>query len=752
MFFFTLSFAAGIIVVQQFSNLPSNLWVIFLLLLLLGLAFFRYWKVFFFILGVFWVIIFASLRLADRLPESLQGQKIELEGKVIGLPQHDERRVRFDFAVSKSKMAVPDKIRLSWFFPKQEIKAGQYWRFTVKLKKPHGRLNLGGFDYERWLFVNNIGATGYVRNKPQPVKIASIPWWQSTTVIRQEISDKLDIFLEGNKSLGVIKALTIGERQGINQDQWAVFKDTGTVHLLAISGLHIGLVSGLVYLLVFNACVLFSVASPQKMAAVGAIVVALFYSALAGFSLPTQRSLVMLSIAMLAISWQRNNTAVNTIAFTLFAVLVFDPLAVLSAGFWLSFFAVTLIVYSLAGRLGKPVYWLSAIKIHWVTALGLTPFLVYFFQQVSIISPLANLFTVPLISLVVVPLCLLAVITLLLLPELADKLFYLLSQILQNLEVILTELSTLPYAAINTATPHFIVIPFAVFGVFIILSPRGFPARWLGVVMMMPLFWVDARKTSDVGEMSLTVFDVGQGLSAMIETNQHVLVFDTGAKYSSQYDMGSAVVIPYLKTKGIKSVDTLLVSHGDNDHIGGAKSIIEQTQVKEILTSVPTLFKKQTPVQCKAGQQWVWDKVKFEILSPVENLFTDDNNNSCVLKVSSSHGSVMLTGDIEEPAEEWLINNMATQLGSDVLIAPHHGSKTSSTISFLKLVKPKIIIIPAGYKNRFSFPHQEVLERYEEMEIPWINTADKGALEVEFESDSFNIKSARDEQGKYWNK
>ena len=456
MLFSTLSFAAGIIVVQQFSNLPSNLWVIFLLLLLLGLAFFRYWKVFFFTLGVFWVIIFANLRLADRLPESLQGQKIELEGKVIGLPQHDERRVRFDFAVSKSKMAVPDKIRLSWFFPKQEIKAGQYWRFTVKLKKRHGRLNLGGFDYERWLFVNNIGATGYVRNKPQPVKIVSISWWQSTTVIRQEISDKLDVFLEGNKSLGVIKALTIGERQGIDQNQWAVFKDTGTVHLLAISGLHIGLVSGLVYLLVFNACVLFSVASPQKIAAVGAIVVALFYSALAGFSLPTQRSLVMLSIAMLAISWQRNNTAVNTIALTLFAVLVFDPLAVLSAGFWLSFFAVTLIVYSLAGRLGKTVYWLSAIKIHWVTALGLTPFLVYFFQQISIISPLANLFTVPLISLVVVPLCLLAVITLFLLPELSDKLFYLLSQILQNLEMILTELSTLPYAAINTATPHFL--------------------------------------------------------------------------------------------------------------------------------------------------------------------------------------------------------------------------------------------------------------------------------------------------------
>jgi competence protein ComEC len=339
-----------------------------------------------------------------------------------------------------------------------------------------------------------------------------------------------------------------------------------------------------------------------------------------------------------------------------------------------------------------------------------------------------------------------------LLPELADKLFYLLSQILQNLEMILTELSMLPYAVINIAPAPFYVIPFAVLGVFIILSPRGFPARWLGGVMLLPLFWADDRQSPGLGEMSLIVFDVGQGLSAMVETSQHILVFDTGAKYSSQYDMGSAVVIPYLKTMGITSVDTLLVSHGDNDHIGGAKSIVEQTQVKEILTSVPSLLAKQTPVQCKAGQQWTWDQVKFEILSPAQGLFKGDNNNSCVLKVSSSYSSVLLTGDIEEPAEEWLISNMATKLGSDVLIAPHHGSKTSSTLAFLKQVKPKIILIPAGYKNRFSFPHQEVLDKYRQLQIPWMNTADKGALEVKFENGLFNIKSAREEQGKYWNK
>ncbi len=748
--FSTLSFAAGIIVVQQFSALPSNIWIFFLLFLVLSFAFFRYWRPVFFILGIFWAIVFASFRLADNLPESMQGEKIQIEGKIVGLPQYDERRVRFDFAVLKSKLEMPEKIRLSWFFPKQEIKAGQYWRFTVKLKKPHGRFNPDGFDYERWLFINHIGATGYVRNVPQPVKISTIPWWQSITTIRQEIADKLNDLLENNQSLGIIKALTIGERDDINQQQWDVFKKTGTIHLLAISGLHIGLVAGLIYFLVFNVSIWFSVVSPQKIAAVAAIAVALFYSALAGFSLPTQRSLLMLSIALVAINWQRNNTAAKTISLTLLGVLIIDPLAVLAVGFWLSFFAVVMIIYSLAGRLGKPGYWLSAIKIHWVTALGLTPFLVYFFQQISIIAPVANFFTVPIISLLVVPLCLIAVIILFFSVEIADQIFYLLGQILQNLETVLSELAKLPYATVNIALPPFYAIPFAVLGVFILMSPKGFPVRWLGLMMFVPLFWVEENKPA-LGEMSLTVFDVGQGLSTVIETSQHILIFDTGAKYSKHYDMGAAVIIPYLKSRDIGSVDTLLISHGDNDHIGGAISIIEQSIVKKILTSVPNLLQKYAPMQCKAGQKWNWDQVKFEILSPELDLLKGDNNNSCVLKVSSKYGSVLFTGDIEEPAEDWLVNNVASQLESDVLIAPHHGSKTSSTMVFLKQVQPKIILIPAGYKNRFSFPHSEVLDRYRQIHANWMTTAEKGAITIQFKNNLLKIKSERTENSKYWN-
>ncbi len=691
------------------------------------------------------------MRLIDRLPASLEGQLIELEAKIIGLPQQDERRVRFDVEVLKSNPTVPKKIRLSWFFPKQDIKSGQHWRFTVKLKKPHGRFNPQGFDYEKWLFIHNIGATGYIRNKPKPVKIIETSSWKSVAGVRQVVADKLNDSLKNYPSKGIIKALAIGEREDLTQQQWEVYKNTGTVHLLAISGLHIGLIAGLAYMFVHKISLLFLLVSPQKMAAFSASVAALLYSALAGFSLPTQRALLMLSIAMLAISWQRNVTASHTLALTLLAVLIFDPFAVLSAGFWLSFFAVIVIVYSLASRLGKPSYWLSAIKIHWVTALGLAPFLVYFFQQVSIISPLANLFTVPIISFLVVPLCLLAVITLFFSKNLADKLFYLLDQVLQNLEGALSELAKLPYATLETVFPPLYAIPFAMLGVFVLLSPKGFPARWLGLLMFMPLVLVKNQQALSTGETKITVFDVGQGLAAIIETSQHILVFDTGAKYSSGNDMGNAVVLPYLKSKGIDSIDILLISHGDNDHIGGAESIIKQKNVKQLLTSAPTLLKQSESTACKAGQKWQWDGVDFEMLAPKLKTLEGDNNNSCVLKVNAQSGSILLTGDIEKPAENWLLENAAEKLNSTVMIAPHHGSKTSSSLSFLQEVKPETIVIPAGYKNRFSFPHQVVLQRYKEIGATWLNTANSGAVTINMRKEGWGIKEERVKEGKYWN-
>ena len=742
-----LSLVAGIVFVQQLAALPSIQWVAILALVF---TLFRLWRPMFFTVGVLWAIIFANVRLADRLPEHLESQHLQVEGQVIGLPQYDDRRVRFDFVVLKSKQPIPSKIRLSWFSPIQQIKSGQHWQMTVKLKRPHGRLNPGGFDYERWLLMEGIGATGYVRNKPAPVLLATESMLQRFSVIRQSIADEITSLLKQSENTGLIKALTIGERNQISSKQWDVFKKTGTVHLLAISGLHIGLISGLVYFLLLKMAVKCSAISPQKIAAIGAVIIAVFYAALAGFSVPTQRSLIMVTVAMLAITLQRNTSISNVLGLAMLGVIIIDPLAVISAGFWLSFLAVSFIAYSLAGRLGKAGYWVGVTKIHCVTAIGLSPLLLFYFQQISIVAPLANFLAVPIVSLLIVPLCFVAVLLMLVSTNLATHLFQLIDTILQGLWLILSTMAEFPYASITTSSAPFYSIILALLAVLILLAPKGMPARWLGGVLLLPLVFVEQNRPK-TGEVEMTLLDVGQGLSAIIQTTNHALIFDTGAKYSEQVDMGRSVVIPFLQHKGIHAADILLISHADNDHIGGAESIIEQIRVQKVLTSVPVLLNEYQPIQCIAGQQWEWDAVNFEIISPVAGVLKGENNNSCVLRVSSKQRSLLLTGDIELEAESWLVENEGKRLKSDILIAPHHGSKTSSSMPFLNLVKPTVVLIPSGYKNRFSFPHDEVLKRYKMLNASWMSTADKGAISVKLENNSFVVRTARSENKRYWN-
>lgn len=760
MFSSALAFLAGIIVVQQCTELPALLVVLGLFCCACGLAFFRCWRLLFFTVGMLWAIVFASLRMQEKLPESLVGELIQVQGRVLGLPNKYERSTRFDFAVTQAKPAntrhapvtpiTIKKIRLSWYYPKQAIKSGQVWQFTVKLKRPHGRLNPGSFDYERWLFVHNIGATGYVKNKPPPRLLATDTAFKHIATSRQLIADKLDNLLGNSKHRGLIKALTIGNKNEISQQQWAIFKATGTVHLLAISGLHIGLIAGLVYSLLLTINTRLATRSPQVIAALLAIVVAIFYAALAGFSLPTQRALLMLMSAMTAIVWQRNIRPINTLAIALFVVLMVDPLAVLAIGFWLSFLAVILIIYSLSGRLDKISYWKSLLKINVVIALGLAPLLLFYFQQVSIISPLANVLSVPLISLLVVPLCLLGVVLLFISPLLAHAVFLLVDQLLQAISWVLSVMASLPIATVNASVSSYYVLVLAIVGVFILLSPKGIPARWLGLSLLLPLFFQQPEKPK-IGEFRLTVLDVGQGLSAVVQTNKHLLVFDTGAKYSNHFDMGQAVVIPFLTNQALTTIDTLLISHGDNDHIGGADSIIAHMPVKKILTSVPNQLASYAPELCQSGQSWVWDQVSFELLSPPLEHFSSKNNNSCVLKISTPQLSAILTGDIEAEAEQWLVTQFAGgHLKSDVLVAPHHGSNTSSSSAFLQQVKPQIVIIPAGYRNRFAFPHPPVMERYKKIDASVFNTATGGALTVTSGNNLATVKSFRINQKKYW--
>ncbi len=744
-----LAFLVGILGVQTFQVLPGAAELLACVVCAVWLAVLRWWRLVGLPLGFIWAVVVAAGQLSQQLPERLAGIDTAIHGRITGLPEQSEDRARFDFVLENPGPHSPKKLRLVWYRTEHTLKAGQHWAFTVRLKPPHGSLNPGGFDYERWLFTAGIGALGSVRPYPKPVLLGQDSWWRNIDVLRQHIADRLDARLADS---GFIKALTIGEGSGISQAQWAVFRNTGTIHLVVISGSHIGMVAGLVYFLVLKGwawagCLRWS---PQQVAAWAAMAAGIFYAALAGFSIPSQRAVVMLVVLMLAIIQQRPVRPFNTLAVALLAVLLYDPLAVLAPGFWLSFLAVVVIVFAVAGRLGKASVWLEGIKVNWVTSVGLSPLLLWFFQQVSLCSPLANFIAVPVVGFFLAPGALLAVALLFVHQGLADGLLRILDYALQGLYALLAQMAAWPWAMLDHPQPPFWALLFALPGIVLLIAPRGLPHRWLGLVMLLPLFAAAPNRPAH-GEIALTLLDVGQGLAATVQTSGHWLVFDTGAKHSKETDSGLTVVLPFLKSQGVRHLDTLIISHGDNDHIGGADSLLQGMPVQRVLTSVPEKFADYPAQPCTAGQSWVWDGVTFTVLSPGLKPFPKSNDNSCVLKITGQSGAVLLTGDIEKPAESWLLRQYGEALQATVLVAPHHGSKTSSSVRFLRAVRPSLVLIPAGYRNPFGHPHARVLARYQSRQIASATTAQTGALAVTVDDKALALRAFRETNGKYWN-
>lgn len=746
------AFFFGIATVQQWIRLPCTWEWLLLILMAFILGNRRLWLGCIFLLGVLWASVYASWRLDDRLADTLQGKDVLVKGYIASLPHQEDNRISFDFKVTQAGDGVPSKLHLNWYYPPNDVKSGQTWEITARLKKPHGRSNPGGFDYEAWLFSNHIGATGYVRPKPMPQQIP--PFFAVSRYVagwRQAISDRLDAALPASKQLGIIKALTIGSQDLISQQQWEVFRATGIVHLMVISGAHISLVAGLVFFAVRRGWIWLGVLriSPQNLAAIAAWLSAMFYAALAGFSVPTQRAVLMLSVGLWSIVWQRNTAPVQVLMLAVLVVILFDPLALLSVGFWLSFAAVALLMYISSARLGNPKHWIHVTKLHLAMTIGLAPLLIVFFQQVSIIAPLANWLAVPAIGMVVTPLCLLAAGLAFISPVLATAVLWPIDRLLQGLWWVLQQMATWPLATLSCLQPPWYGILFATLGVLLLLAPKGMPARYLSPFLCLPLFFVSPDKPK-LGEIRLTLLDVGQGLSVVIQTQNHVLIFDTGAKFSEQYDMGEAVVLPFLQHQAIKRIDTLIISHGDNDHIGGAASLVRTMPIDASYSSVPEWVENQAGQYCIAGQSWQWDEVAFSMLSPGTESFDTENDNSCVLKVSGKHFSFLLTGDIEQSAENRLVAQYGSGLSSSVLIAPHHGSKTSSSPSFLEHVDPEIILIPAGYLNRFGFPHKQVILRYQNRNIQYFDTSKNGAISLKTNGQSLAVELARQAQQKYW--
>ncbi len=617
-------------------------------------------------------------------------------------------------------------------------------------------MNPGGMDYEKWLFSQRIRATGYVRTKAGYSLISSN--WSDYPLqrLRQNLRLKLKSLLPDHPVQGIVSALVLGYRDDITPEQWDVFRQTGTNHLVAISGLHIGLVAGLVFLLTRWIWARLGhlplrLSAPQA-AAILAFSSAAIYAALAGWSLPTQRALIMVGLVMLALVLKRHVQPLHGLSVALLLVLLHDPMAVSSPGFWLSFGAVSLIFLGMHGRHNGIPWWDKWFRVQWVVGLGLIPFLLLFFQQSSLISPVANFIAVPVVSLLVVPSLLCGVMLSGLSTAASAGLFNLGASMLDYLVTALAWFGDLPFASWTSVVPNSLVLILSILGVLAFMFGTVRSARWLGMVILLPLVFQQTARPGR-GEVHFTLLDVGQGLSAVVQTQNHTLVFDTGPRFSNSFDTGSAVVLPYLNRRHIKSIDMLLVSHGDNDHIGGVKSLLENIAVSQVYSSAPVLLDNGVALRCERGRAWHWDGVRFQILHPESiNKLEKENNQSCVLMVKSEFGTILLPGDIEREAEYQLLEAYPEQLRADILVAPHHGSKTSSTEAFIKAVQPEFVLYPTGYRNRYRFPYHKVVKQYAVAGASQFETARHGAIIFKLDANGGKSRPqlARYAQQRYW--
>ncbi len=688
--------------------------------------------------GFAWTWGHAALQLANDLPAALEGEDVEVAGYVASIPEATAAGPRFMLDVVHQPGAgqLPRRIELTWYDAPALPAAGERWQFTVRLRRRHGFANPGGFDYEAQLFRERIGATGYVREAGENVRLSEPSWRYPVLRLRAVIADRLGQVLAGNPQLGIVQGLSVGERQNMTPEQWRVFAATGTSHLMAISGLHIAMVAALSAGLGGCAVRLPGMQRRRFTAvdgrAAGGICGALIYSALAGFGVPAQRTLVMLAIYCGARLLRRELRATQGLGLSIVAVLVLDPFAPLSVGAWLSFGAVGAILWLLSGRVRergsrRGLQLKEFLKVQGAVTLGLLPLLVVTFGAVSLVSPLVNLLAIPFFTLIVVPLVLVASAGALLLPAVGEPLLAIAAWLLDLAWPALAAAATLAHSVWYPASSPLWAVLLLGLGAALACAPGFAPTRLAGALLCLPaLFWQPVRLGP--GEFRLTVLDVGQGLAATIETRSHTLLYDAGPAFQSGRDTGEMVVLPYLRSRGVRRLDAVIVSHGDLDHAGGMPSVLAGMPVDRVLASPSVQFDNVEPEPCVRGLRWQWDGVEFSTLHPdPESGFQSDNDASCVLHIKGVGGSAVLLGDIERSAEAELVES--SLVGSTgLVVAAHHGSRTSSTPALVDALAARHVLFAVGYRNRWGFPRPDVVERWQAAGALAHTTAGSGAI------------------------
>jgi len=791
-----LAFALGAALLQQQAELPAVVWLVALPLCVALCAWMlrRAGRTAWLIglssalaAGFLWAASQAQHRVGDRLAAELEGRDLTIVGVVAGLPSVTERVVRFEFEpeTAPDGVLLPQRIRLAWYRratqaePNAEAdpwagapRPGERWRLRVRLKRPHGLMNPGGFDYEAWLFERGIGATGYVRAaraRADPAGGAggaALRLGQRDRPLdriaraRAAVRERFFRVLGERPAAGILAALAVGDQRAIPNEEWRLFQRTGVTHLMSISGLHVTLVSGLVALLVASAWRRVPGVALQlparKAAALAAIGAALGYTLLAGFAVPAQRTFFMVSVVAAALWSGRIASPSRTLALALLAVVLVDPWAPLAPGFWLSFGAVALIFYVGTGRTAPTPRLVQWVRIQWAITVGLAPAALLLFAQVSLIGPLANAFAIPLVSVVITPIALTAA----LLPF--DALLQLGAWLTEWLLQFLEWCDATPLALWQQASPPLWSVLVALGGVAWLLAPRGVPWRAGGLALFVPALAWPAPGPA-LGEAWVTTLDVGQGLAVVVRTRRHALLYDAGPAYGAEADSGGRVILPFLRNARVARLDVMMLTHADRDHIGGALSVLESLPTARILSSLdashPALVLGASRVPCTRGQRWTWDGIAFEVLHParrvpavarVAEAPARANDRSCVLKVASAAHAVLLTGDIERRTEAALVAASGPGLRADALLVPHHGSRTSSSAEFIAAVAPRWAVISVGYRNRFGHPHPTVLARYRLAGVQPLRSDALGAIEVHLAPAALSVHAARRDARRYW--
>ena len=719
------------------------------------------------------IVLSTSAALADRLPPENTGTDLKVRGSICEFPRRQGGSLRFvlDTHASGASSRVPQRILVTWYDTAPDIWPGEVWQLQVRVRPPRGSANPGAFDFERWLFSERIGATGWIRQSGENRRLPDAQSACPASRIRAVLARRMAAPLAGRESAPYVLGLSVGAYQALAETEWELLRRTGTIHLISISGFHIALVAGpfaLLGLLLGRGLLAVGFSCrPKLWAGWTAVCAAVIYGLLAGFSVPLLRSVVMLLTAAVLLSLRRAVGWPTTFAAVLLAVLLVEPFAPLVPGFWLSFAGVAILalvatasvpVHGQSGLQAAPTFPARIVASFWracrlllLTQIAMTiclaPMMLLFFGQLPLAGAIANLAAVPAFSLVLVPLTLLAAAVATFSPEASVPVLLLAADCFDVWRSFLAWCAGLPFAVWYLPAPGSVALMLAVPGVVWFLWPRPWPARGLGPLLLLGLLG-GATPAVNAGGLRIVVLDVGQGLSVLVQTATHALLYDAGPLFRNG-DAGERIVVPVLQALGVRQLDRLLISHADADHRGGAWSVIERYPQAHVSGSAP---KGGSSEPCVAGQSWDWDGVHFEILHPAANShWRTDNNASCVLLISAAGSRVLLPGDIEAEAERELVAR-GVKGPVDLLLAPHHGSRSSSSPDFVAATLPAQVVFSTGFANRWHFPVPEVVSRWRAAGACLLNTAEDGALQFDLQSSGVLSLShrQRDEASGVW--